>query len=106
MKKNRKLSKLMLLASTGAFVCTGSGVIAGDSDSDREAKDVQGARIYQSEETVEVRTDSQLNQDGAQLDAQIIDEPAGAERRSYSTERITTGHAQSFGAVHKASDII
>lgn len=91
----------MLFASTGALVCAGSSAIAGDSD-----KNVERTQVYQSEEKVEVRSDTQLNQPDAEFDAQIINEPSGAERRSYSSQRSTTMHAPAFGAVHKASDII
>src|SRR5690606_34567890 len=100
MKKNRrKLSKLMLFASTGAFVCAGSGVFANELESDAE---VQRTQSYEREESVEIRSDAQ-REEGVEFDWQVIDEPAGAERRSYTSQHSSKA---AFGTVHKADDLI
>ncbi len=79
MKKNRKLKNLMLFASSGAIVCSGSAAFANDSGT------------YRVEEKVEVRTESNLN------------ESAGAERPFH---RSSAAPLASFGKVHRASDLI
>ncbi|MFN7139046.1 MAG: PRC-barrel domain-containing protein, partial [Limisphaerales bacterium] len=96
----------MIFASSGAFICTGSGALANDLGAGRQA---EVERTYEIERTVEVETDQSLGQQqraqfgqqqGARMDAQIIDEPAGAERQT-----MHAGQAQ-FGTFHRSSDLI
>jgi len=81
----------MLFASSGAIVCTGSGAFANNDDA------VQRSGTYQIHEEVTTSND----RSDAQFEGQIMEEPAGAERRHMSSSSV-----HSFGTVHKASDLI
>jgi sporulation protein YlmC with PRC-barrel domain/osmotically-inducible protein OsmY len=96
MKKDLKLTKLMLFALTGALI-TASLVYSEESAAGRQSEQQsQQSQSYQSEsQSLDIKSDDQA------LGVEISD-PAGAERSSAQFR----SQAASFGSLERASDLI